>query len=177
MIVLYAGATNLQDKIRAALAQLDPTNNDHWTQAGLPNLKVVQELTGLSELSRDGLNQMSDGFVRPQPKTGDDAPDMTLDEVQAQLAALKAKADKLVREQDAAIIAATGKRDPQDEVRANQLFLAGQAKIREQKHAQRQAAIAALGGVQGLDPRSPLDQAFQRKTGFRAPPPTRRQPQ
>lgn len=165
----------MQDKIRAALAQLDPQNNEHWTQTGLPNLKLVQELSGVADLSRDGLNQMSDGFARPAPKS--DQPQLTLEQVNKQLAALKAKAGELTREQDAAIAAAAKKVDPLDDVRANQLFLAGQARLRAEKHAQRQQLIAAMGGVKAIDPRSPLDQAFQRRTGFRAPPPTRRQPQ
>ena len=54
-----------QDKIRAALAQLDPTDNDHWTDDGLPKTGVVQRIANDSTIKRTDIQAASPGFERP----------------------------------------------------------------------------------------------------------------
>lgn len=46
-----------------ALGALDPTNDDHWTAAGLPAMKVLEEWTG-GNLTRDDVNAASSGYNR-----------------------------------------------------------------------------------------------------------------
>lgn len=53
-----------KDKILKALPKLDPTNDDDWTGAGLPDLGRVQALTGLDDLRRDEVGKAAPGFNR-----------------------------------------------------------------------------------------------------------------
>jgi hypothetical protein len=55
------------DSIKAALAKLDPTNDDHWTAAGLPAVGAVKEITGSTSLSRDDIVAAAPDFERPEP--------------------------------------------------------------------------------------------------------------
>lgn len=41
-----AGEAATSDEIVAAIAELDNGNDEHWTQAGLPQVNAVAELTG-----------------------------------------------------------------------------------------------------------------------------------
>jgi hypothetical protein len=52
-------------KIRAALAQLDPTNNDHWTDDGLPKTGVVQRIANDQTIKRQDIQAAQPGFERP----------------------------------------------------------------------------------------------------------------
>lgn len=49
--------------IRDALQQLDPTNDDHWTDEDLPRLGAVKERYG-SAVSRDQINEVWPNFTR-----------------------------------------------------------------------------------------------------------------
>jgi len=59
--------TEFHDKIRAALAQLDPTDNDHWTDDGLPKTGVVQRIASDQTIKRSDIQAASPGFERPAP--------------------------------------------------------------------------------------------------------------
>ena len=54
-------------KIRTALSQLDPTNNDHWTDDGLPKTAVVQRLANDQTIKRQDIQNAQPGFERPAP--------------------------------------------------------------------------------------------------------------
>ncbi len=55
--------------IEAAVASLDDDNPDHWTQAGLPKVEVIQQLTGQTE----GVNRETiDAFGRSRKVDGAD---------------------------------------------------------------------------------------------------------
>lgn len=55
------------DSIKAALAKLDPANDDHWTAAGLPAVGAVKEITGSTTLTRDDIGAAVPDFERPEP--------------------------------------------------------------------------------------------------------------
>lgn len=61
------------DKIRAALKQLDPTNDDHWTEDGLAKTAVVQRIAGDTTIKRQDIQLASPKFERPalNPITGE----------------------------------------------------------------------------------------------------------
>lgn len=50
--------------IRAALQQLDPSNDEHWTQDGLPRTDVMQKLTGRKNLTRQEITAADETFSR-----------------------------------------------------------------------------------------------------------------
>lgn len=52
----------MDEKIKAALAALDPKKNDDWTNAGLPSMDRMKELTGLSDLTRAEVSAVAPGF-------------------------------------------------------------------------------------------------------------------
>lgn len=54
----------MSEKIAAALRQLDPTNDNHWTGDGLPRLETVRLLLGDSSLSRETVTHAAPGFTR-----------------------------------------------------------------------------------------------------------------
>lgn len=60
------------DKIRAALAQLDPTDDNHWTEDGLPKTSVVQKIAADTTIKRQDIQLASPNFERPalDPLTG-----------------------------------------------------------------------------------------------------------
>lgn len=67
-------------KILAALQQLDPKNDNHWTTDGMPRLETVRLMSGDSQLSRDAVSAASPGFTRAKaplqaasPMAGDQA--------------------------------------------------------------------------------------------------------
>lgn len=55
------------DSIKAALAKLDPANDDHWTAAGLPAVGEVKILTSSATLTRADIEAADAAFVRPEP--------------------------------------------------------------------------------------------------------------
>lgn len=52
------------DKLKGVLANLDPKNNSHWTQDGLPKLEIVRLLTGDSKVSRDDILSVAPELTR-----------------------------------------------------------------------------------------------------------------
>jgi hypothetical protein len=53
-------------KIRDALAQLDPQNNEHWTDEGLPRTGVVQRIANDQTIKRGDIQAANPNFARPQ---------------------------------------------------------------------------------------------------------------
>ena len=51
-------------KILAALAQLDPADNSHWTSDGLPNTGVVQRIANDQTIKRTDIQSARPGFDR-----------------------------------------------------------------------------------------------------------------
>lgn len=49
--------------VKEAMAQLDPTNDDHWTTEGAPRLDVIKEIVG-RPVSRSELMKVSKVFCR-----------------------------------------------------------------------------------------------------------------
>lgn len=60
-------------RIRAALAQLDPANPDHWTDDNLPKTAVVQRILSDQTIKRQDIQNAMPGFERPpvEPATDD----------------------------------------------------------------------------------------------------------
>lgn len=56
----------MNDKIKAALAELDVTNDDHWTAEGVPRLDVVKDLVGVA-VSRADITGAAKQFTRTNP--------------------------------------------------------------------------------------------------------------
>lgn len=54
----------MSDQIKAALAKLDPQNDNHWTTEGLPRIDTVKFLGGLSNVTREDINAAVPGFIR-----------------------------------------------------------------------------------------------------------------
>lgn len=52
-------------KIREAVTQLDPANDDHWTQEGLPRVDAVANILGKQDITRRDLIRAAAGMVRP----------------------------------------------------------------------------------------------------------------
>ncbi|MGI0119692.1 hypothetical protein [Zooshikella sp. RANM57] len=53
----------LSEKIVKALSQLDHNNDSHWTNAGLPNVKAVEEILG-QDVTRSDINEAAPEFKR-----------------------------------------------------------------------------------------------------------------
>jgi len=47
-----------------ALSKLDVTNDNHWTEQGLPRIETVKFLTGDTSITRDAINAAIPGFNR-----------------------------------------------------------------------------------------------------------------
>jgi hypothetical protein len=58
----------IKDAIMQALAQLDQTNDEHWTDDGLPRTSVVQRLANDPEIRRTDIQAVAPSFMR---KPGD----------------------------------------------------------------------------------------------------------
>jgi hypothetical protein len=61
----------MNEKITAALAKLDPANNDHWTDEGFPKTGVVQRFANDQSIKRQDIQAAAPDFVRPAVKTDD----------------------------------------------------------------------------------------------------------
>lgn len=59
------------DAIKQALSQLDHTNDEHWTDDGLPRTSTVQKLANDPEIRRPDIQAVAPTFMR---KTGDAQP-------------------------------------------------------------------------------------------------------
>ena len=60
-----AGQAASADEIKAALAQLDGTNDDQWTAAGLPQVDAVNALLGGKVATRKAIEEAAPDFKRP----------------------------------------------------------------------------------------------------------------
>jgi hypothetical protein len=61
--ISQAGVTD--DAIKAALAKLDPANEDHWTNEGKPAMAAVNALLP-THITRDRLEAVAPDFSRPE---------------------------------------------------------------------------------------------------------------
>ncbi len=52
------------DKIKQALSKLDPKDPADWTEAGLPKLDRMQNLTGFENLKRSEVGEAAPGYTR-----------------------------------------------------------------------------------------------------------------
>lgn len=68
-------ATN--EKIQAALSQLDHSNNDHWTPDGSPRTSVVQRIVNDHTITKAQIAAASPGFVRQVGDAMGDPPEET----------------------------------------------------------------------------------------------------
>lgn len=70
VIAARAGAADDNTQaIQAALKQLDPANNDHWTADGLARIDTVKALSGDTSLNREALEKAMPGFTRETAKS------------------------------------------------------------------------------------------------------------
>lgn len=58
----------MSQAILQALAQLDTTNEDHWTSDGLPRMDAVMQLAGTTSLTRDQVTLAAPRFTRSSPE-------------------------------------------------------------------------------------------------------------
>ena len=54
----------MDDLIKRALDTLDPKNDAHWTNGGLPSMERMKEITGKSDLTRAEVSAVAPGFDR-----------------------------------------------------------------------------------------------------------------
>ncbi len=54
----------MSQKITAALAKLDPANDNHWTADGAPRIEAVRMISGDQTISRDDITQAAPMFTR-----------------------------------------------------------------------------------------------------------------
>ncbi len=54
----------MSEKIKSALAKLDPSNDNHWTAEGFPRLDAVRLLAADGSLSREAVTNAIPGFAR-----------------------------------------------------------------------------------------------------------------
>lgn len=52
--------------VRDAIAKLDATNDEHWTEAGLPSVSAVRELSGNTEVSRQDIASLAPKLTREE---------------------------------------------------------------------------------------------------------------
>lgn len=62
----------MSDKIKEGLARLDPKNDNHWTEEGLPRLEAMRLFTGQASLTREQVTDADPAFNRKTATT--DAP-------------------------------------------------------------------------------------------------------
>ena len=61
----------MKEKILEALQKLDPTNDNQWTQEGLPKLEALKFMMGGENVTREQVNEAAPGFTRANPVIGD----------------------------------------------------------------------------------------------------------
>jgi hypothetical protein len=61
-----AKTTERKGAVRSALAKLDPENDDHWTNGGLPSVEAVRELSGNKDVSRQDINALATNLNREE---------------------------------------------------------------------------------------------------------------
>lgn len=52
------------DTIQAAVTSLNVDDDSQWTEDGLPVLEIIQEKSGIADLTREQLNEAAPGFTR-----------------------------------------------------------------------------------------------------------------
>lgn len=52
------------ERLAAALRQLDPENDDHWTKLGKPTISAVEQFFGSAAVTRDEVEAALPGFNR-----------------------------------------------------------------------------------------------------------------
>ena len=52
------------ERLAAALRQLDPENDDHWTKLGKPTMSAVEQFYGSAAVTRDEVEAAIPGFNR-----------------------------------------------------------------------------------------------------------------
>jgi len=62
-------ATKTPQSVQAALAQLDPAEDEDWTSDGKPAMDRIKALTGSATITRDELNAMFPDFRRLEAST------------------------------------------------------------------------------------------------------------
>lgn len=55
-----------QGAIRTALTKLDPENDEHWTDAGLPAVEAVRQLSGNDDVSRQDIKSLAPKLTREE---------------------------------------------------------------------------------------------------------------
>lgn len=60
----------MKEKIIETLLKLDPTNDNQWTQDGLPKVDVLKFLSGGETWTRDQISEAAPGFTRSNPIIG-----------------------------------------------------------------------------------------------------------
>lgn len=185
--------SDMANKIREALAKLDPANDMHWTSDGSPRMDVVEDLVGDKSIKRADVTAAAPAFTRenpvldPAPAAQEPSPTnpeepTDLDELEARLAEAEARlaeaeavanaARRRMLDAQRARDAVIEARDRARPVHENQLgimqFLKSQARIREQRAARMRALQEQMGGVdpRQLNGRAPIDQAMAHKRGF-----------
>lgn len=58
----------MNTKILEALQQLDPTDDGHWTNQGLPRMDVVEAIVGDKGIKRGDITNAAPGFTRETPQ-------------------------------------------------------------------------------------------------------------
>lgn len=98
----------MTEAIKAALVQMDKTNDDHWTADGLPRMDVLQKVMNDETVTRKMVTDADPQFTR---ETLPDAPDDGADEIDADVIA-KAAAELPER---AEAPEATGSNEPKED--------------------------------------------------------------
>lgn len=61
----------MKEKIVDALLKLDTSNDNQWTQDGLPKIEILKFLMGGEVITREQINEAAPGFTRSNPIIGD----------------------------------------------------------------------------------------------------------
>lgn len=54
----------VNEKLRRAVLQLDPSNDEHWTQAGKPSISAITQLYGAGDVTRADIEAAAPGLLR-----------------------------------------------------------------------------------------------------------------
>lgn len=128
-------------KIRASLEQLDPADDKHWTDDGLPRENVVRQFAGDQTISRKDIQDAHPGFQRHAVKpAATDTVAPKLDPLTGEPTAAVAAADggTTLLDPNADLTKNTGELMTEDEVRA---VLEDRVKAATQQLADAQQAV------------------------------------